>query len=155
MSRRKCCRRIGGKPPCRVFGPVGAPVALLEEVFLGEDEFEALRLADLEGLYHEEAAIRMDVSRQTFGRIVESARRKVARALAGGFTLRIEGGAPGSAGAPAFRCNECRLTWNGTEEAGVPEECPGCRSTDFCRSDACDASPETGGDCPRSRCRKQ
>ncbi|MCE5242926.1 MAG: DUF134 domain-containing protein [Desulfobacteraceae bacterium] len=155
MPRRKCCRRIGGKPPCRVFGPVGAPVALLEEVFLGEDEFEALRLADLEGLYHEEAAMRMDVSRQTFGRIVESARRKVARALAGGFVLRIEGGVPGSADAPTFRCNECRRTWNGMEAADVPEECPACRSRDFCRADACDPSPGTGGGCPRNRCREQ
>ena len=56
------------------------------------DEFEAIRLADLEGLYQEQAAERMNVSRQTFGRIVEAARRKVAQALFDGLALRIEGG---------------------------------------------------------------
>jgi predicted DNA-binding protein (UPF0251 family) len=56
------------------------------------DELEALRLADLLGLYHEEAAGRMGVSRATFGRIVERARRKSAEALVEGKALRIEGG---------------------------------------------------------------
>jgi predicted DNA-binding protein (UPF0251 family)/predicted Fe-Mo cluster-binding NifX family protein len=62
------------------------------EVSLGLDEAEALRLADLEGLYQEAAARSMGVSRQTFGRIIESARRKVADAVLNGKALRIEGG---------------------------------------------------------------
>jgi predicted DNA-binding protein (UPF0251 family) len=57
---------------------------------LGLDEMEALRLADLEGLYHENAADRMKVSRATFGRILESARKKVARALLEGKALKID-----------------------------------------------------------------
>jgi predicted DNA-binding protein (UPF0251 family)/predicted Fe-Mo cluster-binding NifX family protein len=61
-------------------------------VIIGFDELEALRLADLDGLYQEAAAFRMGVSRQTFGRIVESARRKVADAIINGKHLRIEGG---------------------------------------------------------------
>ena len=56
------------------------------------DEFEALRLADLDGLYQEQAAERMNVSRSTFSRIVDSARRKVADALVHGKALRMEGG---------------------------------------------------------------
>jgi predicted DNA-binding protein (UPF0251 family) len=56
------------------------------------DEFESLRLADLEGLYQEEASARMKVSRSTFSRIVETARRKVADALVHGKVLVIEGG---------------------------------------------------------------
>ena len=56
------------------------------------DEFEAMRLANLEGLYQEQAAEQMKVSRATFGRIVESAQRKVADALVHGKALRIEGG---------------------------------------------------------------
>ena len=64
----------------------------MEEVRLSADELEALRLGDLEGLYHEEAAGKMGVSRQTFGRIIEGARRKVAGALVDGKALRIEGG---------------------------------------------------------------
>ena len=59
---------------------------------LGIDELEALRLADLEGLYQEDAARQMNVSRQTFGRIVAAARKKVAEALVRGRSLRIEGG---------------------------------------------------------------
>lgn len=56
------------------------------------DEFEAIRLADGEGLYQEEAAGRMGVSRTTFARILDSAHRKVADVLAGGKCLRLEGG---------------------------------------------------------------
>jgi uncharacterized protein len=56
------------------------------------DEFEAMRLADLEGLYQEQAAERMNVSRTTFSRIIDSAHRKMADALVHGKALRIEGG---------------------------------------------------------------
>ena len=75
-----------------VFKPAGIPGRFLEEVVLGLDGLEALRLAGLEGLYHEAAAARMGVSRATFGRIVEDARRRVAEALVEGKLLRIEGG---------------------------------------------------------------
>ncbi len=57
-----------------------------------EDEWEAVRLTDKEGLYQEQAAERMRVSRQTFWRILESARRKIADALVSGKVLIIEGG---------------------------------------------------------------
>ncbi len=92
MPRPRCCRRIAGEPPAGIFKPAGIPGRFLEEVVLGLDGLEALRLADLEGLYHEEAATRMGVSRATFGRIVEDARRRVAEALVEGKLLRIEGG---------------------------------------------------------------
>lgn len=72
--------------------PAGIPARELETVCLGYDEAEALRLADLEGLYQDAAARSMGVSRQTFGRIIESARRKSADALLNGKALRIEGG---------------------------------------------------------------
>ena len=62
----------------------------LEEVELSMDEIEALRLADYEGLYHEDAAARMKISRQTFGRILNEARRKVAECLLKGKALKIE-----------------------------------------------------------------
>jgi uncharacterized protein len=92
MARPKFCRRVSQQPVYRIFKPVGVPMATLEEVVLSVDELEAIRLADLEGLYQEQAAERMNVSRQTFGRIVEAARQKVARVLTEGFALRIEGG---------------------------------------------------------------
>jgi predicted DNA-binding protein (UPF0251 family) len=56
----------------------------LEEVLLSLDEYEAIRLADGEGLYQEQAALMMNISRQTFGRIIESAHRKVADVLVNG-----------------------------------------------------------------------
>ena len=64
----------------------------MEEVVLTVDEFEAVRLADYRGLYHESAARLMGISRQTFGRIIESARKKVSEALIKGRALKIEGG---------------------------------------------------------------
>lgn len=64
----------------------------IDVVVMTLDEFEALRLADLVGLYQEQAAEEMGVSRPTFSRIVESAHRKVADALVHGKALRIEGG---------------------------------------------------------------
>jgi predicted DNA-binding protein (UPF0251 family) len=62
----------------------------LEQVSLGLDELEAMRLADYDGLYHEEAATSMNVSRATFGRIISEARRKVADAIIHGKALTIE-----------------------------------------------------------------
>jgi predicted DNA-binding protein (UPF0251 family)/predicted Fe-Mo cluster-binding NifX family protein len=85
-------RRLGSAIPPRVMKPAGIPARELEQVTLGFDEAEALRLADLEGLYQEAAARSMGVSRQTFGRIIESARRKAADAILNGKALRIDGG---------------------------------------------------------------
>lgn len=92
MPRPHCLRRVGCAPATTWFKPAGVPLRELDEVTLALDELEALRLADLEGLYQEAGAERMNVSRATFGRIVEAARRKVAEALVHGKALRIEGG---------------------------------------------------------------
>ena len=92
MPRPCNWRNVGGRPQAPVFKPAGIPRHELDEVVMTLDEFEALRLADLEGLYQEQAALEMRVSRPTFSRIAESARRKVADALVHGKALRIEGG---------------------------------------------------------------
>jgi predicted DNA-binding protein (UPF0251 family) len=92
-------------PTFSVFKPAGTPARELEQVELTLDELEALRLADLEGLYQEEAAVRMGVSRPTFARIVETARRKVAEALVVGKLLAIRGGVAHPANR---RCPRCR-----------------------------------------------
>jgi predicted DNA-binding protein (UPF0251 family) len=65
---------------------------MLEEVNLALDELEAVRLADFQGLYQEDAARLMNISRQTFGNIVNSAHRKIADALLNAKALKIEGG---------------------------------------------------------------
>ncbi|MBP7603168.1 MAG: DUF134 domain-containing protein [Spirochaetes bacterium] len=93
MARPLSCRRIHADPGVLYYKPRGVPSSALEEEVLTLDEFEAVRLVDHQGLYQEEAAARMNVSRQTLGRIVESARKKIAGALVGGRAIRIEGGA--------------------------------------------------------------
>ena len=90
MSRPKKCRCINCTPNTAYFKPKGIPIFELEEVSLSLDELEAIRLADYEGRYHEEAAKKMEVSRATFGRILSKARKKVAEAIVNGKALRIE-----------------------------------------------------------------
>jgi uncharacterized protein len=90
MSRPKKCRCINCSPNTLYFKPKGLPLVQLEEVLLSLDGFEAIRLADHLGLYHEEAAAKMSVSRATFGRILDSARGKVADAIINGKALKIE-----------------------------------------------------------------
>jgi len=92
MVRPHIQRKVGSQPSIRHFKPQGIPLAELEELVLAEDELEAMRLADVEGLYHESAAEQMSVSRPTFGRILAQARRAVATAITQGKAIRIEGG---------------------------------------------------------------
>jgi predicted DNA-binding protein (UPF0251 family) len=116
------------------FKPAGLPGHALEQVILSLDELEAVRLADLEELYQEEAARRMEVSRQTFGNIVASGRRKLADCVVNGKLLRIQGGAVRLAGQRAFTCDSCRQHWSLPYGSGPPEACPGCRSHDIHRT---------------------
>lgn len=90
--RPKRCRKVCGAPDPRYFKPRGIPSTELEELILTFDEYEAIRLADLEGLYQENAAKQMGVSRQTFGRIIDSAHRKIADAIVNIKAIKIEGG---------------------------------------------------------------
>lgn len=92
MPRPCKCRHVCGQPQVGYFKPRGIPVADLAEVVLTIDEFETLRLADLNGMYQEDAAKQMNVSRQTFGNIIAAARRKTADAIINAKALRIEGG---------------------------------------------------------------
>ncbi|MEI6633716.1 MAG: DUF134 domain-containing protein [Chlamydiota bacterium] len=92
MPRPRCLRRVCCIPGVTYFKPAGIPLRILEEVVVTLDEVEALRLADLDGLYQEDAAKRMQISRPTFSRLIESAHRKVAEALVKGKALRMEGG---------------------------------------------------------------
>ena len=81
MARPEKLRRVGCVAGERAFKPIGRPVRSLEIEELRLDELEAIRLADLEGLYQEAAAKRMGVSRPTFARILAKARSTVARVL--------------------------------------------------------------------------
>lgn len=92
MPRPFKCRRVRCKPDMNYFKPRGIPVDSLKEVPLTVDEFEAVRLADLEDLYQEDAAVKMGVSRQTFGNILHVAHKKIADCLVNAKALKIEGG---------------------------------------------------------------
>jgi predicted DNA-binding protein (UPF0251 family) len=141
MPRPHCPRRVDALPPRTYFKPRGVPVTQLEEIRLSVDELEALRLADLEGLYQEVAAARMNVSRATFGRIVESARRKVAEVLVRGRALRIEGGVVETPASRRFSCSACRHSWFEPYGTGRPGGCPECGSVDLRRADAGPGAP--------------
>ena len=100
MARPTCPPRITHSPRATYYKPAGIPLCELREVELGADELEAIRLADVEDLYHTEAAARMGVSRQTFDRIVLRAHKKIGAALVNGQALRIQPvGQPATAGA--------------------------------------------------------
>ena len=107
---------------------------MLEEVILTVDECEAIRLADFEGLYQEQAAEKMAVSRQTFGRIIESAHKKVAEVLVKGKALKIEGGEIEMAEMRKFRCHDCQHPWELPYRTGRPSECPSCKSDNIHRA---------------------
>ena len=92
MPRPKHCRRVGCLPQSNYYKPRGIPLSILKHVNLTVDELEAIRLADLQGLYQAQAAEKMNVSRQTFGRILKSAHKKIADALLNAKALSIEGG---------------------------------------------------------------
>jgi len=99
----------------------------LEEINLLVEEAEAVRLKDLEGLEQEDCAEKMNVSRTTFSRILDSARQKIADALLNGKAIRIEGGNYEMAES-RFRCISGH-EWNVPFETMInqpPELCPQC-----------------------------
>ena len=130
MPRPCCCRRVNAEPGAAYFKPRGVPIRMLEEVTLTLDEFEALRLADHEGLYQEAASQQMGISRPTFSRLIAEARRKVARFLVRGAALRIEGG----------------VVSKGNFASGIGEEKFGKRADRLCDRSRrrCRRSQETG-----------
>ncbi len=91
-GRRRRCRRVGFQPAFTSFGPAATGPVESDEMILTVEEFEAVRLKDLEGLDQTECARMMEISQPTFHRLVISARRKIADALTHGKTIKIEGG---------------------------------------------------------------
>jgi predicted DNA-binding protein (UPF0251 family)/predicted Fe-Mo cluster-binding NifX family protein len=114
---------IDANPGVRLFKPQGIPARMLQEVYLTIEGYEALRLADKEGLRQGEAAERMRVSRQTFGRILSEARKAVAEAIVEGLVLRIEGGEYQMANAETGEGRVVDAGWRSeeSEKGGKPE----------------------------------
>ncbi len=89
-GRRRCRRRVTGSPSASLFVPRGG--AADEPVHLYIEEFEALRLVDLEGLTQTDAATEMGISQKTLWKDLRDARVKIAEAIVNGRPIEIEQG---------------------------------------------------------------
>ena len=92
MPRPRKWRKVCCLPESNEFGPMDSVACASQVVFMTVDEYETIRLIDLEGLTQEECAEQMNVARTTVQRIYFEARKKVAESLVLGKILRIEGG---------------------------------------------------------------
>ncbi len=120
MARPRKWRRVCCLPEANRFGPLDSPIDHDNFTIMSVDEYEAIRLIDLEGLNQEECADRMQVARTTVQRIYSDARKKIAESLVNGKILRIEGGDyelcnGGGAGCGNGRCHRHRLGKYGGE----------------------------------------
>ena len=92
MARPKKNRVVNNPPLYSEFKPLGLTTKLIEQVQMTLDEYEAFRLADYLGLSQDEASKEMEISRPTFTRLIEKARKKIADLIINGKFLTIEGG---------------------------------------------------------------
>ena len=126
MARPKRERIVHQPPLYSRFKPVGIRRGILEESTLTLDEYEAIRLADYKGMDHEEASEEMEISRSTFTRLIEKARKKIALFLVEGKELIIEGGNIHFRG-NILRCQQCGHMFSIDMKSNI-ESCPSCGS---------------------------
>ncbi len=133
MPRPVKWRKIEHLPKYRFFKPSSIPAYKLEENTLKIEELEAVRLKDLEGLNQKECADKMKVSRQTFQRIYNSAKKKIADSLVNGKAISIKGGNY-TKNICRLACNTCGHMWQSrvedVEENEDVNECPECSGMD-------------------------
>lgn len=130
MPRRRCCGLVEQEPCHRKFTPVDAKEQKI--VTLLVEELEAIRLKDLTEMDQTECAITMGVSRATFQRLLNAARKKVTSALVEGQTIIIQGGTYMIKNRK-FECQDCGHIWEVepcTEggKHGYEIACPKCGS---------------------------
>ena len=114
MPRPPRCRRICDAPQVDTFCPNGCGDS--EPILLTLDEYEVIRLVDLEQQTHEQCAVQMNISRSTVQEIYESARRKIAACLVHGKSLHITGGNYRICGGQeAAHCGRFCLMQNGVD----------------------------------------
>ena len=137
MVRPQKNRIVKFNPDVSYFKPRGIPMIDLEEVALTIDEREAIRLADLLGLSHEDAGKHMGVSRATFGRIVKKARKTIADAMINGKAINVGGGNYSiTVEVRIFLCLECDHRWEEGHGTGRPRKCPSCGRDNIRRAGA-------------------
>ncbi|MCP4181032.1 MAG: DUF134 domain-containing protein [bacterium] len=118
MARPLKCRKIyiDIETESYCFGPKRVPMKQLEKVALTLDELQAVKFADLEGVYHENAGKRMGISRQTFSNLVKSARKKIADAIINQKVLIIEDSGNTVVAEKGFtKCRQCCHEWGSVE----------------------------------------
>lgn len=124
MPRPKRHRNMDTPPLMSGFKPFGVPAKNADSVFLLLEEYESLRLADYENLSQEEAAERMQVSRPTFARIYDKARKTIAKAFVEGKAIFIEGGNVAFS-KEWFRCSMCNHSFVSDKKKTT---CPNCKA---------------------------
>ena len=136
MPRPTKCRRIHFEPVTLHFKPAGIPLVDLDEIILTVEEFEAIRLKDLECMTQDDAARVMDISQPTFHRLLTSARRKVSEALVHGKAIKIDGGnyKMVKTAERKFKCFDCERIWGEPFGTGRPQKCPDCGGINIHRS---------------------
>ncbi|MHB1335583.1 MAG: DUF134 domain-containing protein [Candidatus Humimicrobiaceae bacterium] len=102
----------------------------LNTVCVTVDEYEAVRLADYEKLKHGEAAKKMNISRPTFTRLLESAHNKISDAIVNGKAVRIEGGDFNFLG-NRYQCRRCGYFWNIKKYISPDISCPDCGGSEI------------------------
>jgi predicted DNA-binding protein (UPF0251 family)/DNA-directed RNA polymerase subunit RPC12/RpoP len=115
LARPTKWRKVEFIPNVQYFAPCNINSDTLEENILHIEELEAIRLRDIEGLEQEDCANKMEISRQTFQRILNAAREKVADSLINGKAIRIEGGNYTRNICPV-KCLDCGKQWNESYE---------------------------------------
>lgn len=128
MPRPPKMRKVLEPPRIQGMKPMGVPAQFLEPIYLALDEYEAIRLADYEGLDHQEAAEIIGVSRPTFTRLIDKARKKVAQSIVGVKELLIEGGNY-SISTQLTRCMDCGDFERFDSPADFKNECKNCGSS--------------------------
>jgi len=92
MPRPRKWKKVCCLPECNLYGPLSKPYINEEIIIMTVEEYESIRLIDLEGLTQEECAERMNVARTTVQKIYNDARIKLAESLVNGNIIKIEGG---------------------------------------------------------------
>lgn len=92
MVRPRICRRVRFRPEVTYFKPAGVRMVQLDEVVLTVDEYEAIRLVDLEEVSQGKAGKQMKISQPTLSRLLKSARKKISDAIINGKAIKVEGG---------------------------------------------------------------
>lgn len=140
MTRPPKWRRVEFIPRIQRFVPLGVDSKELRENTLRIEEVEAIRLRDLEKLEQKECAQRMEISRQTFQRVLKAGREKIADSLVTGKAIQIRGG-NFTRNICLVRCLDCNKEWRESYEnfekvISGDYNCPDCKSKNIICSDS-------------------